>query len=217
MSIRVVITDDHPIVRDGLRFSIERSKADIVVAGEAGNGRELLDLAVDAEADVYVMDVTMPVMNGIEATRELLRLNPSARVIMLSLQSADSVVVQSLRAGARGFLTKETATRNVVEAIREVHAGRYYLSPEIAHCIVEPFLEKAKQDSAQLKAPRLTCQEMRVLQLFAEGHSSKEIASSLEVSANTVHTHCTSLMAKLGIHDRATLVRYALREGIAKP
>lgn len=216
MSIRVILADDHPVVRDGLRFCIERSGRDLVVVGEAATGRELLDLVATTRVDVVVMDVTMPFLNGLEATRELLCRDPSIRVVMLSLQSSDSVVIESLRAGARGFVTKETATRCVVEAIEKVHDGRYFLSPDVAHCVVKPILHPDYQDDEPGTAATLTRQETRILQLIAENHSNKEIASQLGVSVNTVHTHRTNLMAKLDIHDQATLVRYALREGIAK-
>jgi DNA-binding NarL/FixJ family response regulator len=216
MSIRIVITDDHPIVRDGLRFSIERSKADIVVVAEASDGRELLNLVGDVQADVYVMDVTMPIMNGIEATRELLRRDPSARVIILSLHHSDSLVCESLRAGARGFLTKETATRNVVEAIQAVHAGRCFLSPDVAQYAVSSILRAGRGPDQPNAASILTRRERSILQLVAEGKSGKEIASLLGVSIHTVHRHRTNLMAKLDLHDQVALVRYAVREGIAK-
>ena len=216
MSIRVVIVDDHPVVRDGLRFAIARASDEIDVVGEAGNGRELLDLAGEAHADVYIVDVTMPVINGLDATRELLRRNPSARVIMLSLHDSEAVVEASLHAGARGFVTKETATRNVVEAIREVHRGGYFLSPDVASCLVK----LVRQGDCCPRQPPgtkpLTPRERTILQLIGEGHCTKEIASRLALSTGTVHKHRTNLMAKLGAHDAAALVRPALREGVAK-
>ena len=216
MSIRVVIVDDHPVVRDGLRFAIARAGGDIDVVGEAGNGRELLDLAGEACADVYIVDVTMPVINGLDATRELLRRNPSARVIMLSLQDSEAVVEASLRAGARGFVTKETATRNVVEAIREVHRGGCFLSPDVASCLVKLVSEGDRRPRQPPGTRPLTPRERAILQLIGEGHRNKDIASRLDVSIDTVHKHRTNLMAKLGVHDAAALVRHALREGVAK-
>jgi len=209
--------DDHPVVRDGLRFSIERSGGDLTVVGEASDGRELLDLAAALHPDVYVVDVTMPVLNGLAATRELVRRDPSAKVILLSVHDSSAVVQGALLAGARGFLTKQTATRYVVEAIREVHAGRYFLSPVVAGILVAPFLENARQVEARPAASSLTGQERRVLQLVAEGRSTKEIAGILDVAVNTVHTHRNHLMAKLDLHNQAALVRYALKEGIARP
>ena len=216
MSIRVVIADDHPVVRDGLRFSIERSGRDITVVGWAGDGQAVLDLAGGVSVDVYVLDVTMPTLNGIDTLRALVQLDPEAKVLMLSFQSSESVVGESLRAGARGFLTKETATRCVVEAIEEVHAGRYYLSPDIAHYVVRHFVEASGPAEPQTPAGALTPQERRVLQLVAEGHSSRTIADLLHVSINTIQKHRANLMAKLDIHNLAGLVRYALKEKIAK-
>ncbi len=218
MSIRVVITDDHPVVRDGLRYSIERCSHAIEVVAEAADGAALLALAPEARADVYIMDVTMPVLNCIEATRELRKRDPSARVIMLSLNSSDGVVGEALRAGAKGFLTKETATRHVVDAILEVHQGRCYLSPDIASYLVRAFLGSCAVDDLRgAPSTQLTPRETRVLQLIAEGHTGKEIAALLDISPNTVHKHRTHLMDKLDIHDQVGLARYAIREGIAKP
>ena len=218
MTIRVVLVDDHPVVRDGLRFALERSGHGIEVVGEAGDGQVLLELAPLTRADVYVVDVTMPLLNGIEATRALLQQDPSARVIMLSLHNSDAVVGEALRAGAKGFLTKETATRHVVDAILEVHQGRCYLSPDIASYMVRAFLGACAPDALRgAPSTQLTPRETRVLQLIAEGHTGKEIAVLLDISPNTVNKHRTHLMDKLDIHDQVGLARYALREGIAKP
>lgn len=217
MSVRVIIADDHPIVREGLRFSIERSGSDVEVIGEAGDGQALLDLAARLRADVYVMDVTMPVLNGIEATRALLKRDPDARVLMLSLHGSEAIVSASLQAGARGFLTKESATRSVVDAILEVNQGRCYLSPDITHYVMKGFLEPSHDDPAAVPiATRLTARERQVLQLIAEGYSNKEMAAVLGLSINTVHKHRNNLMASLDIHDQVGLVRFAIREGIAK-
>jgi DNA-binding NarL/FixJ family response regulator len=220
VSIRVFIVDDHPVVRDGLRFAIERSGPDLEVVGEAADGLEAIALADQAHADVYVMDVTMPRLNGIETTRELTRMAPAARVVTLSLNDSDAIVREAFVAGARGFLTKESATRHVVDAIREVHAGRYYVSPAISRSLVEPLLARSLAPDgtgARGPDPALTPRERRVLQRIAEGRSNKDIASELDLSVNTVLTHRRHLMRKLDIHNQAELVRYALREGIARP
>ena len=217
MSIRVVIADDHPVVRDGLRMTIERSGKDLVVVGEASDGVEVLTMARTTPADVFILDVTMPNMNGIEAAEELLKENPAAKIIMLSLHDTKTMVESALEAGARGYLTKEMATRNVVEAVAEVHAGRYYLCPAVAHFVVEAGLAGEKGSRKRGAASvALTGQERKVLQLIAEGHSGKEIAVKMDVSANTVHAHRNSVMAKLNIHKQADLVRYAIKAGIAK-
>lgn len=217
MSIRVIIADDHPVVRDGLRLTIERGGTDIVIVGEAADGLEVLKLANTTPADVFIIDITMPNLNGIETTRELRKRFPTAKVIVLSLHDAKAMVEESLAAGARGYLTKEMATRHVVEAIAEVHTGRYYLCPMVAHFVVETNLLWKKGARMRGIAPvALTGQEKRVLQLIAEGHSSKEIAALLKRSVNTIHVHRNSLMAKLNLHKQADLVRYAIKAGIAK-
>jgi DNA-binding NarL/FixJ family response regulator len=217
MPIRVFIVDDHPVVREGLRMTMERSEKDMVVVGEASDGMALLKAAATIPADVYILDITMPNMNGIEAARELLKRCPTAKVIMLSLHDTKAMVEEALAAGARGYLTKEMATRNVVEAVIEVHAGRYYLCPKVAHFIVEAGRKAGKGRRKPGSAPAaLTGREKRVLQLIAEGHSNKEIAAMLELSVNTIHVHRNNLMAKLNIHKQADLVCYALKAGIAK-
>lgn len=215
MSIRVVIADDHPVVRDGLRLTIERSAEDIVVVGEASDGMEVLKIT--QPADVFILDITMPNMNGIETTRELLKRSRAAKIIILSLHDTKGMVEEALAAGARGYLTKEMATRNVIEAVNEVHAGRYFLCPAIAHFVIEAGLmgKKALRKGAATDVV-LTGQERKVLQLIAEGHSNKEIAAMLDLSVNTVHAHRNSVMAKLNIHKQADLILYAIRAGIAK-
>ena len=215
MSIRVVIADDHPVVRDGLRLTIERSGKDIVVVGEASDGMEVLKIT--EPADVFILDITMPNMNGIETARELLKRSRAAKIIILSLHDTKGMVEEALAAGARGYLTKEMATQNVIEAVTEVHAGRYFLCPAIAHFVVEAGLmgKKALRKGAATDVV-LTGQERKVLQLIAEGHSNKEIAARLDLSVHTIHTHRNSVMAKLNIHKSADLVHYAIKAGIAK-
>src|SRR3990172_7423057 len=137
MPIRVLIADDHPVVRDGLRLTIERSGKDIAVVGEAADGLEVLKALGTRPADVYILDITMPNMNGIETARELLKRSPTAKIIILSLHDTKGMVEEALATGARGYLTKEMATRNVIEAVTEVHAGRYFLCPRIAHFVVQ--------------------------------------------------------------------------------
>lgn len=217
MSIRLVIADDHPVVRDGLRLTIERSGADIVVVGEAADGEEVLKLAGTRPVDVFILDITMPHLNGIETARELLKRSPAAKIIILSLHDTKAMVEEALAAGARGYLTKETATRNVVEAVTEVHNGRFYLCPVIAHFVVEASARKLSGSRPRpAAAVPLTAREKRVLQLIAEGHSNKEIAALLNLSVNTVHAHRNRVMDKLSLHKQADLVRYAIKAGLAK-
>ena len=217
MSIRVVIADDHPVVRDGLRLAIERHGKDIVIAGEASDGRQVLEIARTKPADVFVLDATMPKMNGIEAARDLRKEIPGAKIIIMSLHDTRAMVEEALAVGARGYLTKETATRNVVDAVTEVHAGGFYLCPRIAHYVVESSLkEKKGRRKRGAAAVALTTQERKVLQLIAEGRSTKEVASELGLSFNTVHTHRSNLMAKLKLHKQSDLVHYAIKAGLAK-
>lgn len=216
MSICVVIADDHPVVRDGLRLTIERGEGDIVVVGEASDGMELLKMAKASHADVFILDITMPNMNGIETTRELLKRFPAAKVIMLSLHDTKAMVEEAFAAGARGYLTKEMATRNVVKAVIEVHAGRRYICPAVAHFAIEANLMGKQRAGKRVTAAALTGQERKVLQLIAEGHSNKQIAARLAVTDNTVHTHRNNVMTKLNLHNQADLVRYAIKAGIAK-
>jgi len=219
VSIRVVIADDHPVVRDGLRLTIERSGKDIELVGEASDGMEVLAMAKGrtTPADVFILDIIMPNLNGIETARELLKESPAAKVIILSLHDTKGMVEEALAAGARGYLTKEMASRTVVDAVTEVHAGRYYLCPTIARFVVEAGLMGKEGSRLRGAAPMaLTAQERKVLQLIAEGHSTKEIAAMLDVSVNTAHAHRNNVMAKLNIHKQADLVHYALKAGISK-
>jgi DNA-binding NarL/FixJ family response regulator len=216
MSIRVIIGDDHPVVRDGLRLTIENGGEDIVVVGEAADGLEVLAMARTNPADVFILDVTMPNMNGVDTARELLKRLPHAKIIMLSLHDTKAIVEEALEAGARGYLTKEMATRMVVEAVIEVHAGRHFLCPRIAHFVRQSALPCGATPRKGAAPTALTAQERKVLQLIAEGRSTREIATILEVSSNTIHAHRNHVMAKLNIHKQAALVRYAIKAGIAK-
>jgi DNA-binding NarL/FixJ family response regulator len=215
MSIRVLIADDHPIVLDGLRFCLKRWGENIEIAAEAHDGMEVLRLAKKISIDVFLLDVAMPLLNGLDTTRTLLREQPTAKVIILSFHTTRSIVEEAMRAGARGYLTKETASQNVVEAIREIAAGRFYLSPDVAKFMVE-YAFKAHKGKANRGPRALTARERRVLQLIAEGKTSKEIASLLSLATNTVHAHRKNLMAKLQVHKQTELVRAALNEGIIK-
>jgi len=217
MSLRIAIADDHPLVRDGLRLAIETSGRQIVIVAEANDGVELLKMARRTIADIYIIDITMPNMNGINAARELLKISPEAKIIMLSLHGEKPLLEEAFAVGARGYLTKETAGCDVVEALMEVQAGRQYIAPQVAQfcpdITLSPKIRRAKHSQGRSV---LTPQERRVLQLLAEGKSNKEIAAALDVTTHTVHTHRNRAMAKLNIHKQADLVRYAVKAGIAK-
>jgi len=169
MSIRVLIADDHPVVRDGLRFSLERGGRDVVVVGEAADGIEVLELAKICRVDVFILDITMPRLNGLDTARELLKRRRTARIIILSLHDSRAMVEAALQIGALGYLTKETASSNVTEAVCEAYAGHFCLSPEIAHLMVERREQRGRMKGAIEPPPAMTACERRVLQLIAEG------------------------------------------------
>jgi DNA-binding NarL/FixJ family response regulator len=216
MPIRIITADDHPIVRDGLKFAIEKSGADIQIVGEAADGDEVLALARKVPADVFIVDITMPGPNGLEVTHRLRELCPDARVIILSLHESRALVEAAIAAGARGYLVKESATRDLIEAIRAVHRGDVFLSPAVARYLVADLLEHAGPGGGR-RHPGLTGRELEVLRLIAEGLTGKDIAARLQVAPATVHVHRRNLMAKLGLHKETELVRYAVHEGLAKP
>lgn len=211
MTIRLVVVDDHKIVREGLRSLLEREPG-IDVAAEADNGREAMKLVAELKPDVVLMDLSMPEMNGIEATRRIVEMPGGSRVLALSMHSDKRFVVEALAAGAKGYLLKDCASEELVGAIRTVAVGETYLSPRIAGLIVSDYLGKGA--SSPEPSTRLTTREREVLQLFAEGKSTKEVAFLLSVSVKTIETHRIQIMRKLNIRSLAELTKYAIREGI---
>jgi DNA-binding NarL/FixJ family response regulator len=216
MSIRVLIADDHPLVRDGLRFAIDRSDKGIEIVGEASDGLETLSVAEKNPVDVFILDVTMPRLNGLETARELIRRYPACRIIILSMHDSQAIIEEAIKVGAHGYLTKETASRIVVDAICELFAGGFYFSPDITHVLVDKFRMGGRKPGYSKRIAYLTSQERIVLQRIAEGRSTKEIAADLGRTVNTVQSHRKNLMAKLNIHKETDLVRFAIKEGIAK-
>ena len=212
MSLRILLADDHEIVRSGLRALIEK-QTDLKVVGEAANGREAVRLARDLTPTVVVMDVSMPDLSGVEATRRILKRSPKAKVIALSMHSDRRFVVEMLRAGAQGYLLKDCAYDELVRAIRTVAGGRAYLSPRIAGVVLEDCVRSTAPEAAA-PAPALTAREREVLQLVAEGLTTKEIANRLHISPKTAETHRQQLMNKLNIHSVADLTKFAVREGL---
>jgi len=211
MNIKVILADDHSIVRDGIRAVVEKKGEGIQISGEAGNGLEVLKLASSRPADVYILDISMPQLNGIETTSRLLALDPQAKVIILSMHDDRTFVERALRSGAKGYILKETATQEIVEGIHEVHNGHYYLTPRISSYLVENFLEKKPEEQA---VSVLSSRERGILQLFAEGFASKEIAEQLDLSLHTVHVHKNNIMKKLNMHRQADMIKFAIKEGI---
>lgn len=207
--IRAILADDHAVVRQGFRALLERE--DVEVVGEAGDGREAVRLAEKLLPDVAVLDVGMPILNGIDAAREIARTVPRVRTVLLTMYTHEPYVVAALRAGARGYLHKSSAAAALVEAVKTVLAGQVYLGPDVSSVVVDALLE-----GDEATTDPLTPRERQVLQLVAEGKTSKEVAAVLGMSVKTADTHRARLMRKLDIHDIATLVRYAIRSGIVQ-
>ena len=210
--MKVLLADDHKIVRDGLRNLLEKQQ-DITVAGEAEDGREALQLARKLSPDVVIMDIAMPDLNGIEATRQILSEVQDVKIVALSMHSDKRYVSEMLKAGASAYLLKDCAFEELITAIRTIMKGKIYLSPGIAGVVIEDYIKKgSKTDSSVFSL--LSDREREVLQLMAEGMTSKEIATHLYVSIKTVETHRTNIMTKLDIHSIAELTKYAIREGL---
>lgn len=214
MSIKVVLADDHAVVREGIKAILERKGKDIVITGEVSNGKEVIEIAKTNPADVYIIDISMPILNGIETTDRLLKMDPHNKVVILSMHDERSFVEKAFRYGARGYLLKECATEEVIHAIHEVYQGQYYISPKISKFIIQGFLNERSNSISGEKEKSLTRREREVLQLIAEGFSNKEIAKQLKISLNTAHIHRNNIMRKLDIHKQADLVRYAIKEGL---
>ncbi len=210
MPTRVLLADDHPLVRQGLKTLLEREG--FQVAGEASDGQEALRLMPTALPDVAVLDIGMPVLNGLDAAREIHKCYSRTKAILLTRHDEDQYVTEALRAGVKGYVLKSQAVTDLVDAIRRVAGGGVYLSPGISRALVEAYRSKTG-----LPADPLTPRERQVLQLVGEGKSTKEIAVLLGISAKTAESHRTRLMQKLDIHETASLVRYAIRRGLVQP
>jgi DNA-binding NarL/FixJ family response regulator len=207
MAIRVVIADDHQIVRQGFRALLEKEGFDVV--GEAEDGNEAVELVKRYNPDLALLDIAMPNLNGIDAAREILRVSPETRTILLTMFSEDHRLLEALRAGVSGYLLKTRAVEDLVRAIRDVVRGGVYLSRGLSREVVDAYLARKPLGRIEL-SPR----ERQVLQLVAEGKTTKEVAGMLGVSVKTAESHRGRIMAKLDIHETAGLVRYAIREGI---
>ena len=212
MAVRILLADDHKIVRDGLRSLLEKQQG-MEVVGEAENGRLVLELAQQRKPDVVIMDVSMPDLNGIEATRQMLADQPGVRVIALSMHSDRRLVAGMLQAGASGFLLKDSAFDELARAISAVMANQPYLSPRIAQTVIQDYVRRMTPSESPT-SDALTMREREILQLLAEGWSPRQIGSHLHLSAKTVETHRRRMMHKLGLHSIAELTKYAIREGL---
>ena len=209
--ISVVIADDHRLVRDGLKTILETSN-DITVVGEASNGLEVLKKVADLKPDVLLLDISMPQLNGLEAARRIRKEHPSTKILILTMHDEEEYSLKMVRIGVSGYLVKDSTALEVMEAIRSVHGGKAFFSPQIARILAESYREAVSEKEDPYE--RLNDREREVLQLIAEGHTNKKIADILCISPKTVDNHRTNLMRKLDIHSAAALVRWATKRGI---
>ena len=215
MSFRIFVADDHEVVRRGL-CALLQAQPDWEICGEAGDGREALEKTQKLKPDVVILDIGMPSLNGLEATRQILKINPQTRVLILTLHYSDQVVREVLNAGARGFLLKSDAARDLVAAVEALRRDKTYFTSKVAAMVLEGFLKNGSP--AAVAAPptrgRLTPREREIVQLLAEGKSTKEVAVALGLSVKTAETHRSNIMRKLELHSVSDLVLYAVRNNI---
>ena len=211
--VRILLADDHGVVRKGLRFLLER-QPNMEVAGEAKDGREAVRLAAELNPAIVIMDLAMPLLNGIDATAQIVKHNPAVGVIVLSMHADEGYLVRVLTAGAKGYLLKDAAEMDVVRAVQAVATGRPFFSPQIAQTLLEDYMRQLQQKGLKDSYELLTDREKEVLQLLAEGRSNKEVATLLNLSVYTVETHRANLMQRLNLHSTADIVLYAVRKKI---
>lgn len=211
--IRVLLADDHGVVRKGLRFLLSQDP-EIEIAGEAEDGREAVRLATELQPHIVIMDIAMPQLNGLDAAQQITRSSPRSSVIILSMYSDEEFLLRALTAGAKGYLLKDSADADVLRAVHAVAQGRTFFTPSIAHTLLEDYMRRLQQEGAQDRYDLLTDREREVLQLLAEGRSNKDVAALLNLSVHTVDTHRTNFMQKLGLHNTAEIVIYAMRKKI---
>lgn len=214
MAIRILLADDHAIVRDGLRSLLETAGG-MEVVGEAEDGQQAIERCVELKPDVVVMDIAMPKLNGIDATRELRDACPTAKVIVLSMHATKEHVYQALRVGVRGYLVKQSAGQELIEAVQVVCGeDRHYLSPAISQLLVDDYVQRGDAVLDKTPLEHLSPREREILQMLVEGKSSNEIGRALDLSPKTVYTHRTRLMAKLGTSDLSGLIKFAIQHGL---
>jgi len=213
--IRVLLAEDHTIVRQGIA-ALLRAESDMEVAGEASNGLEAVELAKKLVPDVVLMDIGMRHLNGLEATREIKKLFPSMKVLVLTMHDNEEWIFQILKAGASGYLIKDSAMADLTSALRAVCQGDSYLSPSISKKVIEEYIRKAERGEKKGIQDLLSIREREILQLIAEGNSVPRISSALCISKKTVEAHKTHIMEKLNIHDKVGLIKYAIRMGLTK-
>lgn len=210
--IKVLVADDHTILRQGIKALLDNQEG-IEVIGEAKDGREALAIIEETLPDVILMDIAMPGLNGLEATRRIKKKFPRMKVLVLTMYTNEEYIFQILNAGANGYLVKETAFQDLISAIKAVYKNEAFMSPSISKKVINSYIKKA-QDDEEKTCEILTTREREILQLIAEGNSSKKIAELLFISPKTVETHRTHIMDKLNIHNRTGLIKYAIRKGM---
>lgn len=215
MKLKVMIADDHGVVRKGLRLLLEQYP-EIEVVGEAANGRDAVRLAAELAPNVVLMDVAMPLLNGIDAAEQIRKAGTQVGIIMLTMHADESYVLRALNAGVKGYLLKESAEEDLLRAVKAVAEGRPFFSPAITQTLLEDYMRVLKQEGLSDSFELLTSREKEVLQLLAEGKSNKEAAAILDVSLYTVESHRTNLMQKLNLHNTAEIVLYAVRKNLVR-
>jgi DNA-binding NarL/FixJ family response regulator len=211
--LRLLIGDDHTLIRQGLRKILEEQPQWNVVA-EAGDGRSAVQQTLSLQPDVAVLDIGMPLLNGIEATRQIVRRRPGSRILMLSMHANEAYITQALQAGARGYLLKDSVSADLIHGVEAVAAGKSFFSPAVSKVMLDDYVRRLADKGIVDRFDSLSEREREVLQLVAEGHSNKEIADLLSVSPTTVETHRAHILQKLDLHNTAELVLYAVRRGV---
>jgi len=211
--IRILLADDHSILREGLRMLLDR-QSEFEVVGDASNGREAVEMAGSLEPDVVIMDLAMPGLNGIEATRRIISRNAHTAVVILSMHSDESYILRSLKAGARAFLLKDSLKSDLIDAIRAAVQGKSFFSPKVSQVLKEDYVNELEARGSEDTWELLTDREREILQLVAEGKTNKEIANELNISPYTIDTHRSHILQKLNLHSAPELILYAVRKGI---
>ena len=211
--IRILLADDHQLMRSGLRLLIEQQPG-LTVVGEAGDGREVVSVAKSLKPDVIVMDIGMPNLNGIEATHQITQIHPEIAVVILSMHSDEGYVLRVLKAGAKGYLLKDSAEADLIKAVHAVAGGKSFFSPAVSKVLLDDYVRKLKRSGIEDAYDLLTPREREILQLIAEGKSNKDVANLLNLSVYTVETHRSNIMEKLHLRGLPELILYAVRKGI---